>query len=133
MSSEWKSPIENYVGLINGRKEPYLTIFSFLRGEILRYYNEGCPDGEWCGYNPKVMAAVIRSKIENGEIKINFPKDEKPEKIIKKINSYGVSRVIRATAMKTKLESEEEFRVTTTSSGGRVYHFRAPLAAPKLT
>jgi hypothetical protein len=100
-------PIANYVGLIRQRKPPYYDIVQYLLQEMdFHYKNSGAPEVTYT-INPRILQEEIEKRVKN-----------------EKLTTRNVCRTILAMLYEAKFEEDNQFWVTTTSSGRRNYHVK---------
>jgi len=101
-------PLINYVHLIRNRKTPYYEIVEFLLKEMeMHYYKTGQGSEVVYTINPRTLQEEIEKKM----------RDEK-------LTTVNVCRTILAMLYGSDLDQEDDFYVTTTSSGRRNYHIK---------
>jgi len=100
-------PLINYVYLIRNRRSPYYDLVQFLLKDMEHHYNIAGKSEIVYKINPRVLHEEIEKKI----------KDEK-------LTKMNVCRTILALCYGSKLEEDEDFWVTTTSSGRKNYHIK---------
>ncbi len=101
-------PLVNYVNLIRSRKSPYYDIVQYLMKEM-EMHHETSGRGSETVYtiNPRVLQEEIE-KVVNDD----------------RLTTVNVCRTILAMLYGSKLDEEDDFYVTTTSSGRRNYHIK---------
>lgn len=101
-------PLVNYISLIKKRKSPYYDIVEFLLKDMeMRYKGAGGTPETVYTINPRVLQEEIEKRIKN-----------------EKLTTVNVCRTILAMLYASRLSEEEDFYVTTTSSGRRNYHIK---------
>lgn len=101
-------PLLNYVHLIRNRKSPYYDVVSFILREMEMHYNKAGQDSEIVyTVNPRILQEEIEKRVRN-----------------EKLTTVNVCRTILALLYGSKLSEEEDFYITTTSSGRRNYHIK---------
>jgi regulator of PEP synthase PpsR (kinase-PPPase family) len=101
-------PLLNYVHLIRNRKSPYYDVVSFLLREMEMHYSKAGQDSETVyTVNPRILQEEIEKRVRN-----------------EKLTTVNVCRTILALLYGSKLSEEEDFYITTTSSGRRNYHIK---------
>ncbi|MGQ9726340.1 MAG: hypothetical protein ACUVQL_04335 [Candidatus Bathycorpusculaceae bacterium] len=101
-------PLVNYIYLIRNRKSPYYDIVHFILKEM-ETHCEKMGQGSDVIYtiNPRVLQKEIEKRVKN-----------------EKLTTVNICRTILALLYGSKLREEQDFYVTTTSSGRRNYHIR---------
>jgi len=101
-------PVVNYVHLIRRRKSPYYDIVEFLLKDMEMHYSK-VGQGSEVVYtiNPRILQEEIEKRVKN-----------------EKLTTVNVCRTVLALFYGSKLSEEEDFYVTTTSSGRRNYHIK---------
>jgi regulator of PEP synthase PpsR (kinase-PPPase family) len=107
--TQWSLPIPlaNYLGLIKNRKSPYYEIVHFLFKDMEMHYERGQNSEIVYTINPRTLQEEIEKRV----------KDEK-------LTTVNVCRTILALLYGSKLSENEDFYITTTSSGRRNYHVK---------
>jgi regulator of PEP synthase PpsR (kinase-PPPase family) len=101
-------PLVNYIYLIRNRKSPYYDIVNFLLKEMETHYERAGQSSDVIyTINPRVLQEEIEKRVRN-----------------EKLTTVNVCRTILALLHGSKLREEQDFYVTTTSSGRRNYHIR---------
>lgn len=101
-------PLVNYVHLIRNRRSPYYDVVSFLLREMEMHYNRAGQNSETVyTVNPRILQEEIEKRVRN-----------------EKLTTVNVCRTILALLYGSKLSEEEDFYITTTSSGRRNYHIK---------
>jgi regulator of PEP synthase PpsR (kinase-PPPase family) len=101
-------PLVNYVQLIRDRRAPYYDIVQFLLKDMEMHHSK-TEEGSEVVYtiNPRILQEEIEKTVKN-----------------EKLTTINVCRTILALLYGSKLSIEEDFYVTTTSSGRRNYHVK---------
>jgi len=98
----------NYISLIKERRSPYYDIAEFLMKDMeMHYYRTQQGSEVVYTINPRILHEEIEKKIND-----------------KKLTRINVCRTILALLYGAKLDEEEDFYITTTSSGRRNYHVK---------
>jgi len=106
--SEFPIPLINYVHLIKNRKSPYYDIVQFILKDMeMYYYRVGQGSDVVYTINPRILQEEIEKKVSD-----------------EKVTTVNICRTILALLHGSKLSEEEDFYVTTTSSGRRNYHIK---------
>jgi hypothetical protein len=107
MPVDFSGPIANYVGLIRQRRPPYYDIVQYLLQEMdFHYKNSGVTEVTYT-INPRILQEEIEKRVKN-----------------EKLTTRNVCRTILAMLYEAKFEEDNQFWVTTTSSGRRNYHVK---------
>jgi hypothetical protein len=108
VATEIPVPLVNYVELIRKRRSPYYEIVEFLMKDMEMHYNKAGQGAEAVyTINPRMLQEEIEKKVSD-----------------EKLTSINVCRTIRAMLVGAKLDQEEDYYITTTSSGRRNYHVK---------
>jgi regulator of PEP synthase PpsR (kinase-PPPase family) len=100
-------PLVNYVQLIRNRKSPYYDVVQFLLKEMEMHLEKGEASETVYTINPRILQEEIEERMKN-----------------EKLTTVNVCRTILALLYGSKLREDEDFYVTTTSSGRRNYHIK---------
>jgi hypothetical protein len=100
-------PLVNYIYLIKGRKSPYYDIVQHVLKEMEVHYTTAGSTEVIYTINPRVLQDDIEQRVKD-----------------KKLTTVNVCRTILALFYGSRLREEEDFYVTTTSSGRRNYHVK---------
>ncbi len=101
-------PLANYIHLIRNRRSPYYDVVSFLLREMEMHYNKAGQNSETVyTVNPRILQEEIEKRVRN-----------------EKLTTVNVCRTILALLYGSKLSEEEDFYITTTSSGRRNYQIK---------
>ncbi len=107
-ATEIPVPLVNYVELIRKRRSPYYEIVEFLMKDMEMHFNRtGQGAGAVYTINPRMLHEEIEKKVSD-----------------EKLTSVNVCRTILAMLVGAKLDQEEDYYITTTSSGRRNYHVK---------
>ena len=105
--SEIPIPLINYVDLIRKHKSPYYEIVEFLMKDMeLHFSRSDKKPGVVYTINPRMLHEEIEKKISD-----------------EKLTSVNVCRTVLAMLKGAKLD-EDDYYITTTSSGRRNYHIK---------
>jgi len=101
-------PLVNYVHLIRKRRSPYYDIVQFLLKDMENHYQRtGIGSETVYTINPRILHDEIEKVIDD-----------------EKLTTVNVCRTILALLYGCSLSEENDFYVTTTSSGRRNYHIK---------
>lgn len=100
-------PLANYLNLIRDHKSPYYDIVQFVLKEMETHYKSGQTSEVVFTINPRVLQEEIEKRVQND-----------------KLTTVNVCRTILALLYGSSLSQEDDFYVTTTSSGRRNYHVK---------
>jgi regulator of PEP synthase PpsR (kinase-PPPase family) len=100
-------PLVNYVQLIRNRRSPYYDIVQFLLKEMEMHLEKGEVSETVYTINPRILQEEIEEIMKN-----------------EKLTTVNVCRTILALLYGSRLREDEDFYVTTTSSGRRNYHIK---------
>jgi hypothetical protein len=107
-ATEIPVPLVNYVELIRKRRSPYYEIVEFLMKDMEMHFIKAGQGAEAVyAINPRMLQEEIEKKVSD-----------------EKLTSVNVCRTILAMLVGAKLDQEEDYYVTTTSSGRRNYHIK---------
>jgi hypothetical protein len=106
--SEIPVPLVNYVQLIRSRKSPYYDIVQFLLRDLEMHFARAGEGTETVyAINPRILQEEIEKRVNSD-----------------KITTVNVCRTVLAMLYGSKLSEDEDFYITTTSSGRRNYHIK---------
>jgi hypothetical protein len=101
-------PLVNYIQLIRTRKSPYYDIVHFLMKEMETHYHvSGRESDVVYTINPRILHGEIEKRVQD-----------------ERLTTVNVCRTILALLYGSRLSEEEDFYITTTSSGRRNYHVK---------
>jgi hypothetical protein len=107
-ATEIPVPLVNYVELIRKRRSPYYEIVEFLMKDMEMHFNRTGQGAEAVyTINPRMLHEEIEKKVSD-----------------EKLTSINVCRTILAMLVGARLDQEEDYYITTTSSGRRNYHVK---------
>jgi hypothetical protein len=101
-------PLVNYVHLIQQRRSPYYEIVEFLMKDMETHFQRSGQGSEAVyTINPRVLHEEIEKRVSD-----------------EKLTSVNICRTVLAMLHGADLDKDEDYFITTTSSGRRNYHVK---------